>query len=139
MRLDLIDGHLASTTFTLFTGKVRIFFRFFDLVHSCSIREVLDLSRRDAFLFLLFFDGLVHCDVLLNTELLQVFLKLDESRLLLFMGRNKFFIQLVSPDVHLAVLKILNLPDAISAFVLIDLPIPGALSLPLFHESLILI
>jgi hypothetical protein len=62
----LINDHLSATTVTVFTSEIAIFLGFFDLIHHCGIREVLNLAWRNSFLLLLLFDGLIHTDTLLN-------------------------------------------------------------------------
>jgi hypothetical protein len=94
----LVDDHLSAATISLFSCKVSILFGFFDLVHSCSIREVLNLAWWNSFLFLLLLDGLFHADTLLDSKLLEIFLKVADSVNLFECSLIKFILELILVD-----------------------------------------
>jgi hypothetical protein len=66
----LVNHKLGPSSLSLFTCKVRLFLSLLNLVHCCRVREVLDLTRRDALFFLHAFYCVIHIDVLLNSQLL---------------------------------------------------------------------
>jgi hypothetical protein len=77
--LSLVDHHLAVSPFSLFASELVVVLGLFDLVHGCSVREVLELTRWNSFLLFLTRHSLLYCDVFLDSELSQVFLELFNS------------------------------------------------------------
>ena len=77
--VGLVDHQLSPTSFAFLAGEVGILFRFFDFVHGGGVGKVLDLAWRDAFLLFHPLDRIIHVDVLLDSQLLQVLLKLIDS------------------------------------------------------------
>lgn len=67
LNFELIDLHFSVSSFSFFACKLIIVFGFFNFVHGSSIWEVLDLTRRDSFLFFLSSDSVLDRNALFNT------------------------------------------------------------------------
>jgi hypothetical protein len=120
------------TSLTLFASEVSILFGFFDLVHGGSVREVLNLARRDSFFLLLLLDGVVHVDVLLDTQLLKVFLELTYAVLHFRGGCIEGIGQFLFVDIYFTVFKELNFVNSFLSAYLVSSPVLFAFSLPFF-------
>ena len=134
----LIDGELSSSTLTLFAGEVALLLSLLNLVHGSGEGEVLDLTRRDTLLLLLTLNGVIHVDVRVDSELLEVLFEFTETVSHLRGGHVKLFIELSLVNVHLSVFKVLLTGDVARALPLVSLPVFTALHLPLLHEFLII-
>ena len=67
LNLQLIYLHFSVSSFSFFACKLIIVFGFFNFVHGSSIGEVLDLTRRDSFLFFLSSNSILDRNALFNT------------------------------------------------------------------------
>ena len=136
--VSLVDGELPSPTLPLFSSKVALFLGFLDFVHRGWEGEVLDLARRDALLLLHALYRIIHVNVLLNTQLLEVFLELIETVSHFGGGLVELPIQLILVEVDLAVLEVLLAGDVVEASLSVGSPVLSALFLPLLHKLLVL-
>jgi hypothetical protein len=67
LNFQLIHLHFPVSSFSFFACKLIIVFGFFNFVHGSSIGEVLDLTRRNSFLFFLSSNGILDRNTLFNT------------------------------------------------------------------------
>lgn len=137
LSVKLIHSHLPPATVSFFTSEVTIFLGFFYFVHGGSIREILNLTRWNAFFLLHSFDRVCHADVLLNTELLKIFLEVRYTVAHLVSCFDQFSIDFVFVNIDLAILKVFYFFDCLSSPFLVKLPLLFTFLHPLFHESLI--
>ena len=72
----LINFHFPVSSFSFLTCKLIIILGFFDFIHCSGVREVLDLSRRNAFLFFLSLYGVLDTDTFFNTKFSHIFMEL---------------------------------------------------------------
>lgn len=72
----LVYHKFSPPSFPFFACEVTLLLCLLDLVNRSRIGEVLDLTRRDAFLLVHLFHGVLHVCVLLNAKLLEVLLEL---------------------------------------------------------------
>jgi hypothetical protein len=79
LNFPLVNQLLPISSFSLLCSKLIVILSLFDLVHSGGVREVLNLSRWNAFFLLLPLDGLFNRDVLLDTLPRHVFVELIDS------------------------------------------------------------
>jgi hypothetical protein len=97
------------------------------------------LTRWDAFLFLLSLDGILDRDVLLNTQLLHVFMELIYAGNHVCSVMLKLLVKVLLVNCDFTVIKVLLSGDFFSSSLTIDLPILFALVFPLFVERLVLL
>ena len=136
--VGLIDGELPPPTLPLLSSKVALLLCFLDLVHRGWEGEVLDLARRDALLLLHALYRVIHVNVLLNTQLLEIFLELIATVSHFGGGLVELPIQLILVEVDLAVLEVLLAGDVVEASLSVGSPVLSALVLPLLHKLLVL-
>ena len=136
--VGLVDGELSSPTLPLFPSKVTLFLCFLYFVHRGREGEVLDLARRDALLLFHALYRIIHVNVLLNSQLLEIFLELIETVSHFGGGLIEFPIQLIFVEVDLAVFKVLLASDIVEASLSVGSPVLSALFLPLLHKLLVL-
>ena len=136
--VGLVDGELPSPTLPLFSSKVALFLCFLDFVHRGREGEVLDLARRDALLLLHALYRIIHVNVLLNTQLLEIFLELIATVSHFGGGLVELPIQLILVEVDLAVLEVLLAGDVVEASLSVGSPVLSAFFLPLLHKFLVL-
>lgn len=137
--LCLIDHHLAAPPVTLLDREIEHGLLLFDLVHGGGIGEVLDLTWRDALFFLHFLNGFFNVGVLLDTQFLEVLLKLVNAPHELSCSLIQLFTEAVLVGLDLTVLKVLDARDGVTATLLVDLPVLVALLHPVLHELFVLI
>ena len=108
-----------------------------DLVHGGWEGEILDLAWRDALLFFHALDGILHVDILLDTELLEILIELADAIPHLRCSFVELLCQLGLVEVDLAILEVLLARHGVLALLAVHLPVHLAFLLPLFHEVLV--
>ena len=137
--LPLINQLLSISSFPLLGRELIVVFGFLDFVHRGCIREILNLSRRNAFLFLLPLNGFLNGDVLFDSlpghVLLELINALVHIRGVLDHGPS----QLVLVQLDLPVLEV-ELPfDLLGPDLPVVLPVLASVCLPVLHELLVLL
>jgi hypothetical protein len=130
----LINKHLAASSITLLNCKIENVFLLFNFVHSCSIREVLYLSRWNALLLFHPFYRLLNVGVFLNSKLLQVLIKLVDASMKLLGGLVELKLQLVLVSLDFSVLEVFHSGNGICPLLLILLPVFVPFRHPLVHK-----
>lgn len=139
LNLPLVDEHLPVPALALLAGKLVVVLGLLDFVHGGRVREVLDLPRRNALLFLLPLDGILDRNVLLDAQLLHVLLELLEADGHFLGVADQLFLQVVLVELDPTVLKVVLTRNLLGAHISILLPILLALGLPLLHELPVLL
>ena len=133
----LINLLLSISPFSLLTGELIIIFGLLNLVHSGSIRKVLDLPRRNPGLLLLPLNSILNRDILLDTQFLHIFMEVLDALVHIVGMLNQLLHEALLVDLDLSVLKREHPGDLLGSDLSVLLPVLLALSLPFFHESLI--
>ena len=134
----MIHLHLSDSAFSLLSSEFIAVLRFLNLVHCGCVREVLDLAWGTSSLFLLLLNRVLDTDILLNTQLLHVFMELFNAFNHFLIMDHHLFLEVVSVDLNFSILKVELSCYLFGPGFSIDLPALLALGHPLLHEGLIL-
>ena len=137
--LPLVDLHLPVSALALLACELVVVLCLLDFVHGGCVREVLDLSWWNAFLFFLPLDSVLDRNVLLDAQLLHVLLELVEADDHFLGVTHQLFLQVVLVELDPAVLEVVLTRNLLGAHIPILLPILLALGQPLLHELPVLL
>jgi hypothetical protein len=134
----LIHLQFAISSLPFFARKLVVVLGLFDLIHSSSVREVLNLTWRNSFLLFLSFDCFLDCYVFFYSKFSKIFLKLFDAVDHVSRVENQLTIQHVLINLYFSINKVLLKLDFGCSSLSVLSPILLAGSHPVVHKLSVL-